>query len=789
MTPTQDPTSLQQLEFHKILEILQGQLTTPFGPQALDSLDFSFDESLIQTRLNETRQMVNLLLTEDYIPLQGFQQINNLLDKIKPENAFLEPRELLQIKDTLQQMGELSRFIRDHGPEAPDLQIYARGIHYHQHVIHEIESKIEVSAEVFDNASPELRKIRIQIRQQQSGLKKILLRMQKKYEQYSQDDIVTLRDGRMVLGIVPSAMNKVNGIVHGTSGSGATVFIEPMETLQVSNEIQNLLMQERTEVIKILRSLTALVREVENDIRFGIENVSYLDLTCAKARMAIKLDGEMPQLSSKPMIRLTNARHPLLLYKMGREQVVPLDIELGKDFSTVVITGPNAGGKTVSMKTMGLLILMTQMGMLIPAAESSRIPVRTRLLVDIGDRQSLEQDLSTFSAHVLRLNEILEAADHDALILMDEMGTGTDPREGASLAIAILRELSQKGILTVATTHHGELKVFAHSEKNVENGSMEFDLNTLQPTYRLKIGVPGSSYAFEIARRYGMPDTIIKQARDIQGEKSDRLESLILDLERKSADLEKERGETSIKLSQAEAMRRLYERQNDELKTHKARLKKEAAAEAQRLLSESNALIENTVREIREQQAESKVVKNARQIIREQQDELAELLADQQPIAADLSLKKGDTVWIQSLGETGELLDDTNDREKVRVLIGNVKLTVDVSGLRRSKEEQHSVDKPSRSTPGPQIDAVPETVGPELDLRGLTSDEATEKTDRYLDKARESGWEEVRIVHGKGTGALRKAVNDYLSRDRRIAAKRPGKWGEGDTGVTVVTLR
>jgi DNA mismatch repair protein MutS2 len=345
---------------------------------------------------------------------------------------------------------------------------------------------------------------------------------------------------------------------------------------------------------------------------------------------------------------------------MGQEAVVPLSLKLGGSFNTLLITGPNAGGKTVALKTVGLLIQMIRIGMPIPAGSDSEIPLLSNILVDIGDRQSLEQDLSTFSAHIVRLKGILEKADENSLALLDEIGTGTDPKEGSALAITILSELTKRNVLTIATTHHGELKAFAHRHSRVENGSMEFNLETLEPAYRLRLGIPGSSYAVEIARRYGLPEPLIQQARKYVGEAKDKLEDLILNLEERIQELEKKNSELSIKNTQAEAMRNLYQRQLDELKKNKADLKQQAAEEAQRILQEANALIERTVQEIRQTQASRAAIKSAKTLIREKKGEIEKAQIVEDPSPADIPfLQKGDFVWVEPLGEEGELLVKT----------------------------------------------------------------------------------------------------------------------------------
>ncbi|MEZ4765988.1 MAG: hypothetical protein R3C26_23235 [Calditrichia bacterium] len=377
-------------------------------------------------------------------PISGFTDITPHLDKIKPVDAYLETDALLDIKYNLQSLIEVRLFFDQHRDEAPLLQKYAQRIHMHRDIIGQIEGTIDRSGEIFDNASPELRQVRIKTRTMESDHKKALVKIQKQYADYLQDGIVTLRDGRQVLGIQPNYVNKVNGIVHGTSSSGATIFVEPMETLKISNEIQNLRIRERVEIIKILKFLTGIIRQVRNVIYFSLENIAILDVILAKARLGNELEGSAPKITEAAVLRIFNGRHPLLVLKTGREKVVPLSVKLGENIQTLVITGPNAGGKTVAMKTVGLLVLMTQMGIPIPADPDSEIPLVDKILVDIGDRQSLEQDLSTFSAHVVRLKQIVEEAGDRTLVLLDEVGTGTDPKEGAALAIALLSELTDK---------------------------------------------------------------------------------------------------------------------------------------------------------------------------------------------------------------------------------------------------------------------------------------------------------------------------------------------------------
>ncbi len=788
-SPKQDNISLQQLEFPHLLETLSTLSVTPYGKTALEALSSSTDPQIVERWLSEVEEMVGFLEAGNAIPLSGFTDIEPYLSKIQPEDAYLDPGELWEFKNVLRLMGEANHFFKEHREEAPLLYEYGKGVHYHRQIVKEIEATVDAGGELFDNASPELRRIRIKIRTLLSQQKKVLTEVQKRYAEFSRDEIVTLRDGRLVLGILPSFVNKVSGVVHGTSATGATVFVEPMETLQISNQVQNLKIEERTEIIKILRFLTGLIRQVREDIFYAIHNLARLDVIYAKARLALQLRASKPKLINRAYLNIRDGRHPLLILKSGHQNVTPLNLHLGEPFHVLVITGPNAGGKTVALKTVGLLLLMTQYGLLIPAHPDSEIPLFPQILVDIGDRQSLEQDLSTFSAHIIRLRDICAAADQQSLVLLDEIGAGTDPKEGSALAIAILTELAQRNILTIATTHHGELKAFAHSHPGIENASMEFDLETLQPTYRLRIGIPGSSYAFAIARRYGLPEPRIRAAQELVGSEKDKLEELILILEARLQELEKKQAALSIKLSEAEAMRNLYQRQTEQLKRHKAELQRQAAEEARKILNDANALIERTVREIRESNADRPVIKSAKSVIRQEQEKLDSLLTSRKETPpVDTALRQGDVVWIESLGETGEILSAKPEKGKVQVLVGNVKMTLDVAGIRKMNAPAPTGGVEHRLS-GAALDDFSGGVKPELDLRGMDCEQAIEETDRYLSAAIESGWEEVRIVHGKGSGALRKCINDFLSRDKRVLSKRLGKWGEGDTGVTVVRLK
>ncbi len=781
--------NLQQLELPALLNKLAGLIRTPYGQRYMEELEIRHDRQLLEKELTEVNEMTGLLEGGYGIPLVELADIRTQLDRLKPEDAFLEASELNLIKSTLLLFDELSSYIKNYQDNCPNLMRYAERIHPHRSIVREIESTIDSSDEIREDSSRELRRIRADIHRLENEQKAVLLRVLKRYQDFSQDDIVTMRDGRMVLGIQHQYAGKINGIVHSTSGTGATVFVEPMETLRISNQIQNLKLEERREIIRILKFLSGLVREVRNDIHFSIENLGLLDFIHAKARLAILLEASVPRIGEGPGLHLINGKHPLLILKLGLENVVAASIEMGESINTLVITGPNAGGKTVTLKMTGLLCIMTMLGLLIPAHPDSTIPIYDNVLVDIGDRQNLEQDLSTFSAHIIRLKEILAQATGNSLVLLDELGTGTDPREGSALAVSFLEELTHRRSTTIATTHHGELKAFAYNTPGVENASMEFNLDTLLPTYHLQIGIPGSSYAFEIARRYGLNETVLKKAMQILGSEKNQLENLIISLNERLQETDKERRKISIKLSESEALKNLYQNQLGKLQKEKTELRRTAALEARRIVEEANAAIERLIADIRKTQAQKDKIKEAHDRMGELKKHAEDVLRETAPeIPPAEDVHEGDIVWIENLREEGEILSDPDARQKVWVLVNDMRMKLGIDGMRKlSKLQTESARTGSRRHN--LSDRLEEGIQPEIDLRGMDSFQAIDATNRYLDQALQNGWEEIRIIHGKGTGILRREINNFLARDERVADKRLGKWGEGDTGVTIVTLK
>jgi DNA mismatch repair protein MutS2 len=694
---TQNDDNLVQLELPLLLNKLGEFVYSPYGIIHLNSLSVLQDRKLIQIKLIEVSEMVGLIEADYGIPIGMLPDICSFLERTKPSEAFLEAAEINQIKVNLDNFNELKVFIKYHREDCPNLARYGDRIHSHTALVKEINATIDPKGAIREDASRELRKIKVDIQHLENEKKNVLTKVLKRYSEFSQDDIVTMRDGRIVLGIQPQFVSRINGVVHGTSATGATVFIEPMETLRLSNQIQNLRIEERKEIIRILRFLTGLIREIREDIYYSIDNFGVLDFIHAKAKLAIQMKAFAPQVVDKPMLNLFDARHPILILKDGYDRVIPLTLNLGENFQTLVITGPNAGGKTVALKTIGLLSIMAQIGLHVPAHPDSKISILDSVLVNIGDRQNIEQDLSTFSANIIRLQEILKKATNRSLILLDEVGTGTDPKEGSALAIALIKELTNRKSLSVATTHHGELKAFAFQTKGVENGSMEFNIETLQPTYRLQIGIPGSSYAFEIAKRYGFSASVLKQAQKILGSEKGELEKLLLDLNKRLQQSETDSKELSINISKTKALKELYENEMQKLRKEKLDLRREAAEEAHQILDKTNATIEKIVKELRNTQASKQSIREAHQNISELKGIAQDILKDTLPEKKNIDeFHPGDIVWIESMREEGEITSDPNSENKVWILVNDIRLevsTLDLKKISKSKAENIRVYK------------------------------------------------------------------------------------------------
>ena len=768
-------SAARKLEFEKIVQRIGSLASTGPGKSLCLSIVPSNDVHWINNELRRVDEAKELLIAEGTLPLEGLKDIRGPLKKTTVEHQSLTPAELLDVATCLRVSRLVQAFLQRRRHSAPELAKIASTLYSDKVVEFNISEAIDESGQIRDSASKELRTVRHDIATLREQLRKRLAEILRKVaeQEIAQEDIITTRDGRFVIPVKTEFKHRVAGFIHSTSASGATVFVEPAETLDVNNSVRELQFREQREVDRILKELTGQVETIKEPLENSLSTLALIDLLAAKARYSIETMGSAPRINRSGIIKLTEARHPILLQSHDRSAVVPLSLEMGGDVKTLIITGPNAGGKSVALKTVGLLAMLAQSGVHIPASPDSELPIFENLFVDMGDDQSIENDLSTFSSHLMTLRGILEKAGRDSLVLIDEVGAGTDPAEGGALASSILLKLHEQGALTIATTHHGILKVFAHETPGMANASMEFDQNTLSPTYRFRFGVPGSSYALELAERMGLDQGVLEAARSALGEQKTKLESLIMSLEQ---EIENHRSKVAAAESERrtmEELKRSYEAKMEHIRDEIRELRSSAKAEVQSFAKEAQARIEHTVRQIRESGASKSSIKSAKETIQGLLEDASNARAGE---PMNMVLQQGDSVRLKGTTEVGELVrleDDT-----ATVLWRNGTMKVRPADLERAAQP--------RDNEGPSF-FIPETQH-ELDLRGLSGEEAVAKVRAFLDDAFVSGLHRVDIIHGKGTGTLRKRIADLLKDYPHIKGFRLGEWNEGGSGVTVVEI-
>ena len=774
-------TAIRKLEFDKVLDRLQQLVASDPARDLAAHLVPMTDPQLIELELRRVSEAKELLIVEGTVPLDGIKDILPALKRAAIENHILNSRELLDIASTLRASRVLAAFITKRKNSYPLLGTFLAQLYTDKILEYNILECIDEEGRLRDSASKELLRIRREMISTAETLRKRLTAILKRVSEKDllQEEIITTRDGRMVVPVKTEYKKQVPGFIHTSSASGATVFIEPAETLDLNNTLTELQLSEQREIARILAELTTQVRDIQANLAPTLVTLAALDFLFAKAKYSIEILGNPPRIVPDTLIRLFQARHPVLLQKHRREDVVPLDIELGQSVRTLVITGPNAGGKSVAMKCVGLLALCAQSGLHIPAAPESELGVFDSVFLDIGDEQSIEDDLSTYSSHLIRMRDVVVGADARSLVLLDEIGAGTDPAEGGALAASILTTLTQRGVTTIATTHHGMLKAFAHETPFVANASMEFDQETLKPTYRFRFGVPGSSYALELAVRLNMPSGVIDRAREFVGGEKIKLESLLTELERQTQEYRSQVQQVSAERDRLNALVKTYEQKMNDLRQEMKIIRKQAVDEAKDIVQGAHALIEKSVKEIREASAEKKTVQTARQNVQEFQKKIQEMtVVEQSTTPADLRI--GDAVKVKDSAQEGEIVE--LKPPMATVLFGNAKLKVRLDNLMKLKE---SKGVPASSGASPLYFPEGKT---EIDLRGMLGDEAIPQVERFLDDALVSGLHRVDIIHGKGTGALRKRVSEFLKTYPHIKSFRLGEWNEGGAGVTVVEL-
>ena len=784
--------TLDALEFDRVRQCAAGLAASALGKARLATL-VPFEHAADAERaMALTGEMVTLISGAEF-PIHGLNDVRVELQGASIEGAALEPLELLRISETARSADLVRQFLRAKQQTAPLLAEIAKAIGDFKKLTERIEGAVSPDGEIQDDASPQLKKIRQSIRAETKALEGKLQSVLQKWADRGvlQDSVVNYREGKLVLPVKEELRNRVQGLIVDQSASGATVFMEPVETLEHSNTLRRLEMDERREIHRILLDLTAQVHSRLEELFGALEILGELDEYYGRARLAIRWEMAAPELNDKRVIRILRGRHPLLLERL-KKNVVPLTIEVIPPLCTVIISGPNAGGKTVVLKTVGVFCVMATAGLFVPASPGTELPFFAGIHADIGDAQSIESDLSTFTAHVARLKRMVEDESEPKLVLVDEIGSSTDPALGSALAEAVLLELTRQQVVSLVTTHSGTLKAFAHETDGIENGSMTFDELSLQPTYHYRSGVPGSSYALEIAERVGFPKALLETARSFIGKGMLGLEELVSDLSQKIEQYEKLRREGDIKLTEYAALQKLYQEKTKELKRVQAETKAKAAAEAELIIEKASRDMEAAIKQIKKEQASKEAVKSARETIREVREQVEKAREETEKVlepekAARQPLERanvGDRVEIEDLQGIGTVLSTQRGGRRAEVEIGGVRLWVETERLYAALN-----DTKRESRVAMKFNLETRDVSPQLDLRGKYGDEALPELDSYLAAVAESNLGQVTIIHGKGTGALRVKVREFLNTHPLVKGYQDGGPKGDDFGSTVVQLK
>ena len=787
--------ALKTLEYNKIIEQLTEFASSRGAKELCKSLVPYSSLTEIEAAQQETADAFTRVIQKGSVSFHGIHDVRASVKRLEIGGA-LNASELLSICSLLETSARIKHYgRRDTAQELSDsLDSYFSLLEPLTPLSTEIRRCILSEEEISDDASPKLKSIRRQMVLTNDRIHTQLVSMVNgSTRTYLQDAVITMRNGRYCIPVKAEYKSQVPGMIHDQSSTGSTLFVEPMAVVKLNNDLKELGMQEQDEILKILAALSETAAQYSAMIYDDFTILTRLDFIFAKAALARSYNGTAPVFNTNGYVKIRKGRHPLL----DKKKVVPVDIELGKDFDLLIITGPNTGGKTVSLKTMGLLTLMGEAGLHIPALDRSELSLFKEVYADIGDEQSIEQSLSTFSSHMTNIVKILKEADKDSLVLFDELGAGTDPTEGAALAISILSNLHEQGIRTMATTHYSELKVFALSTPGVENACCEFDVETLRPTYRLLIGIPGKSNAFAISSKLGLPDYIIDDARLHLTEQDENFEDLLSDLEYSRKTIEKEQQEIETYKAEIETLKKKLEQKHDKLEQQRERILREANEQAHTILREAKEYADKTIKDFHKFGKENinlKEMEAQRSKLREKMSGVEKNLAYKNNNPAQKQnkpsdFKLGDAVRVLSLNVNGTVSSLPNAKGDLYVQMGILRSQVNIRDLILLDEPVITAPNMQKTNRGKIKMSKSLSVHPELLLLGKTVDEALAELDKYLDDAYLAHISQVRIVHGKGTGALRTAVHNYLRRQKHVKSFRLGTFGEGDAGVTIVDFK
>ena len=791
---------LKILEFDKILERMQEYTESESVKKRIYKLEPFSDIEKARAAQRETTESASTLLKLGNMPVN--LSVNDVRPSVKraEQGGVLTPRELMDISRVLYVARRTKSYLSEISEECEILAGLRESLMVAKPLEDKINSCIVSESEIADDASSELSAIRRKMKNLNGKIKETLNSMihSAHYKKFLQDPIVSVRSDRYVIPVRAEYKNEVPGIVHDTSSTGLTLFVEPMSVVNSNNEIRDLKNKEQREIEKVLAQLSVLVTESSHEIFVDVINLLELDFIFVKGKMSLDMNATEPVLNDKGIINYKKARHPLI----DKDKVVSNDISFGNDTDTLVVTGPNTGGKTVTLKTVGLLSIMAASGLHITAGDSSDAAVFSKIYADIGDEQSIEQSLSTFSSHMVNIVKILKNVDSNTLALFDELGAGTDPTEGAALAIAILEHLRKKGVKTLATTHYSELKLFALTTDGVENASCEFDVKTLQPTYKLLIGIPGKSNAFAISRRLGLSDAIIDRANTVLSDEDIRFEDVIGELELSRVKASRDAEENARMKRELKDLREELEREREKLKKNKSRILDEAHREAKIIVMDAKSEANEIIRDLEKMRQkgiksgniEDKAQK-VRKTLKEREDSIDEKMKRvSKPktsfVEPPKNLKPGETVKIIDLDQEAVVLKSPDKSGNVRVEAGIIKMDVHITNIKRVDKSNEEKAKIAQYIPPVRtFDSKTKTATTELDVRGQYPEEAWANTEKFIDDCYLAGISPVRIVHGKGTGVLKKHIREMLKKHRYVVSSRPGIFGEGEDGVTVVELK
>ncbi|WP_017731816.1 endonuclease MutS2 [Nafulsella turpanensis] len=798
------PRNLEnKIGFDQVRSLLKEECLSVMGQYYVEKLRFTDDFSLLQKLLEQTREFTAILQSGDEFPSSNFFPIDKQLEKARLEGAFLSVEELNNLRLSLQTIFACLDYFSDKEEEYPQLQQLSSVVVLDKGLLKQISRVIDDRGHLRDDASPALQQIRRALIAEQSRARKTLesILRQSVSSGFSEEGVsLTIRGGRLVIPVLAEYKRKIKGFIHDESATGQTVFLEPAEVLEINNNIRELEYEEKREIVRILLAITSQVRPHVQALRKAANFLGLVDFIRAKARFALKIDAVYPQFEKRELVEWYKAVHPLLYlsHKQQQKPVVPLNIHLHQDQRILVISGPNAGGKSVALKTVALLQYMVQCGLLIPVGDGSRVGLFKNLFIDIGDEQSLENDLSTYSSHLTSMKFFTQMVDKKTLFLIDEFGTGTEPQFGGAIAESILEELNRQQAFGVINTHYGNLKQLAERTPGIVNGAMRFDAAQLEPMYQLEIGKPGSSFALEIARKIGLPKSVLQQAKEKVGVKQVKMELLLAELEKEKKEFDDKNKELSKKEKELQQAVQEYQELRSFIENKKAQLLKEAKQEASQLLSEANQRIEATIRQIKENSAEKESTRQARQGLQELKEKVKlkpeEAKAQEKTSSIKVvggAIEEGDLIRIKGQQTVGEVMEIKGKDAEIR--IGSLKSKVKLNRLEkisRKEYRQETADVESKpAMRGINLNQRMADFSSQLDVRGKRAEEALSIVDNLLDNAAMFGAPELRIVHGKGDGILRQMIREHLKGYGIVASMKDEHADRGGPGVTIVELQ